>query len=112
MKRIVGLMAALLAGCAAKVPPPLAVPPHALMRHAPRSAARNAIEADADAARRAADHYIFSARSTSEGIETVRALSRHMRAAVARMRVHGTAGNVAETEAAVTAVRTWLAEHP
>jgi hypothetical protein len=111
VKRIFTVMAAFLVGCAAKIPPPLAIPPHDLTRPVRESTEVTIVISDARAAHDAADHYIFSAASTSEGIEAVRGLTGGMRAEVRQMRAHPTLGNIAAAEAAVGRVREWLALH-
>ena len=107
MKRLLTLAVAFLAGCASKAPPPLAVPPDHLMRHAVQST--DTLAADAEAARDAADRYIFGAGSTADGIETVRGLVGHMEAAVALARRHPSASHVEAAHQAVAAVWGWLA---
>ena len=100
-------LAILLAGCASTAPPPpLSVPPAHLLRPAPHPPA--GISDDAQAARSAADRYIFSKRSTADGIHAVRHLLGLMQTAVERMRHHPSPANVALAKASITALQDYL----
>lgn len=106
---VIALLIALASCAASKAPPKLAMPPPEVMRPVTHQGSR--IAADADAARDGANHYIFSAQSTAEGIATVRHLVGRMKNAVILMQRHPSASNAEAARIAIAALTGWLEMH-